>query len=193
VSASVPALGAPAVRDPRAGNARFATAAFAIVGCGALAARYALVAATPRPTAALMLLFAVLLFGAVLLPLPPASHTELAPRPRPRTTTAVALLGIAAFTTARVVVGGHAPMALGGDAVATSSIAAVAEEAFFRRLCYGLLQPAGPAFAIAGSSVLFAMVHDLAAGALFGWQRLASGSWTTPAVTHVVANLLVLL
>ena len=75
---------------------------------------------------------------------------------------------------------------------------------WFRRLCYGLLAPAGPGFAIAASSVLFAVVHvstygftvlplDLAAGALLGWQRAVTGSWTAPAVTHVLANLFVLL
>ena len=80
----------------------------------------------------------------------------------------------------------------------------MAEEAWFRRLCYGVLAPAGPAFAIFGSAVLFAAVHvaiygfwvmplDLAAGVLLGWQRYATGSWATPAVTHVVANLLVVL
>jgi hypothetical protein len=31
---------------------------------------------------------------------------------------------------------------------------------------------------------------DLAAGLIFGWQRRATGSWTAPAATHVIANLL---
>ena len=55
-----------------------------------------------------------------------------------------------------------------------------------------------------GSAVLFALVHvtvyglwvfplDLAAGLVFGWQRWVSGSWRPSAVTHVVANLLVML
>jgi len=57
---------------------------------------------------------------------------------------------------------------------------------------------------LAGSAVLFAAVHvtvyglwvlplDLAAGLLLGWQRRATGSWAVPAVTHAVANLLVVL
>ena len=82
-------------------------------------------------------------------------------------------------------------------------MAAVAEEVWFRRLCFGLLAPAGPVVAVIGSSVLFALVHvsiyglwilplDLAAGAVLGWQRAVTGSWTTSAVTHMVANLLVL-
>ena len=34
---------------------------------------------------------------------------------------------------------------------------------------------------------------DLAAGPVLGGQRWASGSWPVPALTHVVANLLVVL
>ena len=56
-------------------------------------------------------------------------------------------------------------------------------------------------FAIAGSAVLFAVVHvsvygfaalpiDLAAGLLLSWQRDATGTWTVPAITHVIANAL---
>ena len=88
--------------------------------------------------------------------------------------------------------------------VLANALAAVAEEAWFRRVCFGLLAPAGPVVAIAGSTVLFAAVHvaiygfwvvpvDLAAGALLGWQRAVTGSWTVPAATHVIANLLVIL
>lgn len=87
--------------------------------------------------------------------------------------------------------------------VATASVAAVAEELFFRRLVYGWLARWGAVVAVAGSAVLFAAVHvpaygpgvlpvDLAAGLVFGWQRWSSGTWTAPAVTHVLANLLAL-
>jgi len=49
--------------------------------------------------------------------------------------------------------------------------------------------------------VLFAIVHvsvygfaalpiDLAAGLLLSWQRDATGTWTVPAITHVIANAL---
>jgi membrane protease YdiL (CAAX protease family) len=52
------------------------------------------------------------------------------------------------------------------------------------------------------TAVLFAAVHlplygagalplNLAAGVLLGWQRWATGSWTAPAATHAIANLLV--
>jgi membrane protease YdiL (CAAX protease family) len=86
---------------------------------------------------------------------------------------------------------------------ATGVVAAVAEELFFRRLVYGWLSRRGPAVAVAGSALLFALVHlpaygaavlpiDLAAGLVFGWQRYASGGWTAPAATHALANLLAL-
>lgn len=84
-------------------------------------------------------------------------------------------------------------------AVAASLVAAVAEEALFRRLAYGLLLPAGVGIAVAGCAVLFAMVHvplygwavfpiDLAAGLVLGWQRWATGGWAVPAITHAAAN-----
>jgi membrane protease YdiL (CAAX protease family) len=60
------------------------------------------------------------------------------------------------------------------------------------------------AVAVVGSAVLFAVVHlsiygpwslpvDVAAGLLLSWQRLASGSWHVPAVTHALANVLVVI
>jgi hypothetical protein len=87
--------------------------------------------------------------------------------------------------------------------VATASVAAVAEELFFRRLVYGWLVRWGAVVAVAGAAVGFAAVHvpaygpgilpvDLAAGLVFGWQRWSSGTWTAPAATHVLANLLAL-
>ena len=80
-------------------------------------------------------------------------------------------------------------------------VAAIAEELLFRRLIYGWLLRWGVVLAIAGSAVAFALIHlpaygaaslgiNLAVGLLFGWQRHHSGSWTAPALTHVVANLL---
>jgi hypothetical protein len=79
-------------------------------------------------------------------------------------------------------------------------LAAVAEELLFRGALFARLQRWGPGVAIAITSVLFALVHvraygwgvvpvDVAAGVLFGWQRWASGTWTVPALTHVLANL----
>lgn len=86
-------------------------------------------------------------------------------------------------------------------AIAASVLAAVAEEAFFRRLVYGWLVAWGPGIAIGGCAVAFALIHvpvygvavlpiDAAAGLLLGWQRWMTGGWTAPGVTHVAANLI---
>ena len=71
----------------------------------------------------------------------------------------------------------------------------------FRRLLYDRLLRFGVLTAVIGNAVVFAGVHlpaygvaampvDLGAALLLSWQRYASGRWTVPAVTHVVANLL---
>lgn len=90
-------------------------------------------------------------------------------------------------------------------AVGLNALAAVAEEAFFRRYLYGLLAPAyGTVVAVGGTAAAFALVHvtvwgwwvlplDLAAGLVLSWQRAATGRWSVPAATHVVANTLALL
>jgi membrane protease YdiL (CAAX protease family) len=85
--------------------------------------------------------------------------------------------------------------------IAGGLVAAVSEEAFFRRLLYGWLESRGPAVAVLLSALAFALVHlplygvaalplNLAAGILFGWQRWATGTWSAPAITHSVANLI---
>jgi membrane protease YdiL (CAAX protease family) len=113
-------------------------------------------------------------------------------------------LGLGAFAAGRVLGGGHGPAVLSAHLVVLNSFAAVAEEAFFRRLWYRLLLPAGAQWAVAGSAALFAAVHlatygpavlplDFAAGLVLAWQRWATDSWAVPAATHVVANLLVVI
>jgi membrane protease YdiL (CAAX protease family) len=110
------------------------------------------------------------------------------------------VLGLTGFVAARELVV-LPPLPLGASAVAVIVTAAVAEEAFFRRLAFGWLSRWGTLAAILLTSVAFAAVHvpaygvaaipvDLAAGLLFGWQRWATGSWIVPAVTHATANLL---
>lgn len=80
-----------------------------------------------------------------------------------------------------------------------SVLAAIAEEALFRRAAYGLLEPLGAGAAVLLTALLFAAIHlplygvtafpvDLGAGLLFGWQRYAAGTWTIPAGTHAAAN-----
>ncbi|HEV8353284.1 MAG TPA: CPBP family intramembrane glutamic endopeptidase [bacterium] len=150
-----------------------------------------------RPPGTLTALALVAAAGAIglLTPLPPA-----APVSRRRWLIAVGV-GIATFGAARVVVQA-VPAPSHAWAVLGASVAAVAEEAFFRRLLYGWLAAAwGVGVAVAASALLFALVHvpayglisiplNVAAGLLFGWQRWTAGTWTAPALTHVAANLL---
>ncbi len=111
-------------------------------------------------------------------------------------------VGVAAFAAGRLLAVGTLPAApLVCQSLALNSLAAVSEEAFFRRLAYGVAAARGPAVAIGASAVVFAAVHvtvwgwavlplDLAAGLVLGWQRWASGGWSVPAATHVAANVL---
>jgi membrane protease YdiL (CAAX protease family) len=179
-------------------------------GCAALTARPLLLAADRHPAAVLAGLFAILLAVSVAWPVavagttPPLATGTTQPPSAVVPTGGVFALGMAAFALGRLLSTGAArpaPMAL---ALVLNTLAAVAEEAFFRRLVYGTLLRAGTAAAVIGSAVAFAAVHvtvygpwvlplDLAAGLVLSWQRWASGSWHVPAVTHVVANLLVVL
>ena len=109
--------------------------------------------------------------------------------------------GVGALLAARLLGAGQRALPHSAVAVGLTVLAAVAEEAFFRRFLYGFLLRGGPGLAVAGSAISFALVHigiygagvlplDLAAGLLFSAQRRASGTWLSPAATHVVANLL---
>ena len=189
-------VAAPRLHPPLAA----ATGATAALGCGLLAARPALIAATAHPFAMLVVLFVTLLLVGVALPIPGAARSLSDRRLVPVTL----MVGILAFGAGRVLVSGHPPSRVTMTVLLGNLLAAVAEEVWFRRLCYGLLAPAGTAVAVAGSTALFALVHvsiygfwilplDLAAGALFGWQRAITGSCVAPAITHMVANLFVLL
>jgi membrane protease YdiL (CAAX protease family) len=183
----------PAVAAPRAAIVVVAA------GCGILTARPVLLgAAGARPALFFAVLFTALAAVSVLWRGAPVMAATTRPLP-------VLALGIGAFAAGRLLtVGSPAAHELSFLVVGLNTLAAVAEEAFFRRLVYGALLAAGPGAALAGSAVLFAAVHvtvyglwvlplDLAAGLLFGWQRQATGSWAVPAVTHAVANLLVIL
>ena len=110
-----------------------------------------------------------------------------------------------AFVLGRLLLAGSPPPAPATALVmGLNTLAAVSEEAFFRRFAYDTLLAGGPGLAIGGTALLFAAVHvtvyglwvlplDLAAGLVFGWQRRVTGSWAVPAATHAVANLLVVL
>jgi hypothetical protein len=173
----------------------------AALGCGVLAARPALLASASQPAIALAVVFAGLLIIGALVPLPASSWPI---NQSSRITATTIAIGVGAFGAARLLAGGHAAARVTLPVVVANTLAAVAEEAWFRRLCFGLLAPAGSAIAVAGSAVLFASVHvatygfwilplDLAAGALLGWQRAVSGSWGAAAVTHAIGNIVMLL
>ena len=114
-------------------------------------------------------------------------------------------IGLGAFGAGRLLAAGSAPVApFVVRSVALNSLAAVSEEAFFRRFAYGLAAVRGPVMAVVTSAVVFAAVHvtvwgwavlplDLAAGLVLGWQRWACGRWSVPAATHVAANVLAVL
>jgi membrane protease YdiL (CAAX protease family) len=110
-------------------------------------------------------------------------------------------LGLVAVAGAGMVAGPVADRRVGVVAAGLALLAAVAEEALFRRVLYDRLLRFGVVTAVVGSAVVFALIHlpsyglaampvDLGAALLLSWQRYASGRWTVPAVTHAVANLL---
>jgi membrane protease YdiL (CAAX protease family) len=111
----------------------------------------------------------------------------------------VTALGIAAFAAVRLAMPGVAIHMTSLGLLATV-VAGVCEEIVFRRGLYGVVERFGPAFAILATAVVFGVVHapmygwavvpiDVGAGLVFGWQRWATGGWTSPAITHVLANL----
>jgi membrane protease YdiL (CAAX protease family) len=170
----------------------------ATIGCAALAVRPPLLRATQDPVVVLVLVFAALLGVALGWPVAASASSGAS------TTRWVVVGGVTAFAVGRLVGGGQAPGPLAMRVIALNTLAAVAEEAFFRRFLYDVFLPGGALVAVVASAALFAVVHvpvygvwvlplDLAAGLLLGWQRWATGSWLPPAITHVVANLLVVI
>lgn len=166
--------------------------ALSLTGLGLLA----LAARRVGPTAPLV----VLLVGGGALA---ASLPDAEKRAPARTWLTVVVLGTAAM--AAVALGSRTysvpwyPMG-----AAAALIAAVAEEAFFRRFLYGWLLRWGAFVAVIATGAAFAAVHvpmygvgtlalNAAAGLLFGWQRWGAGTWTAPAATHAAANLLAFL
>ncbi|HEX3392899.1 MAG TPA: CPBP family intramembrane glutamic endopeptidase [Acidimicrobiales bacterium] len=183
--------------NPTLTRPRLALAA-ATIGCVTLAVRPPLLRATHDPVVVLVMVFVALLGVGLIWPVASSPLTDRS------TTRWVVAGGVAAFAVGRLMGGGRAPGPLAFRVIALNTLAAVAEEAFFRRFLYGVFLPGGPLVAVAASSAMFAVVHvpvygvwalplDLAAGLLLAWQRWATGSWLPPAVTHVVANLLVVI
>ena len=177
---------------PRQGE-RSATALVAGAGITLLALRLLILGS---PSAGMQLAGIYLMLGIVSVAVPVATnerHALSAP--------VVVAIGLVALAAASLVAGPRAPLAHGTEALALSSLAAVSEEAFFRRFLYGRLLRYGPVAAIGISAMLFAVIHvpaygvavfwvDLGAGLLLSWQRWASGGWAAPATTHLAANIL---
>ena len=148
-------------------------------------------------------------FGAVMvlgLATPVDAPAPLRPaRAVPARTVATALAGgLAVFTVGWLAAGGRSPYHPTALLITLNSLAAVAEEALFRRVAFAALLPAGQLAAIGGSALLFGLAHatvygwwavplDTAAGLILGWQRWASGTWLVPAFTHAFADLLVVI
>jgi membrane protease YdiL (CAAX protease family) len=116
----------------------------------------------------------------------------------------VLIVGLAAILLVAWVVGPWPPLRLGWTGAPVGALAAVAEEALFRRLAYTRLLRFGAAVAVIGTALAFALLHvplygvevlpvDLGAGLLLSWQRWACGTWTVPAATHAAAELLAVL
>ena len=180
-----------------------AAATAAAGGCALLVLRPVLLRDGAHPTATLAALFLLLLAVGWAWPRVSGGRASASVSAGAALAPVVAV-GVGAFVLGRLVGGGHAPQPLALRVVALGSLAAVAEEAFFRRLVYDALLPGGAALAVGGSALLFALVHvsvygfwvlpiDLAAGLVLSWQRWASGSWAAPAATHVLANVLVVI
>ena len=167
------------------------------LGIGALLLRTrVLVVPGAARTAALAAIYAGLLVASIAVPMPPGSR-------RVPATVALAA-GVAGVGIAALAAGRPVPMPFATWALALSLLAAVAEEALFRRVAYGALESRGAVVAVGLTALAFALIHvplyglaafpvDLGAGLLFGWQRWAAGTWTVPAGTHAVANLLAVL
>jgi hypothetical protein len=132
------------------------------------------------------------------------SVRETVSRPAALGRVPVLLIGLATIVHVAWAVGPWPPLRLGWMGAPVGALAAVAEEALFRRLAYARLLRFGAGVAVAGSALAFALLHvpfygievlpvDLGAGLLLSWQRWASGTWTVPAATHAAAELLAVL
>lgn len=165
-------------------------------GTTLLLARSAL---TGGPAAPVLLAACYLAIGGAAL-----SVREAAPHPAALGRLPVLLIGLAAIGLVAWVVGPWPPLRLGWMGAPVGVLAAIAEEALFRRLAYARLLRYGAGVAIIGTAIAFALLHvpfygievlpvDLGAGLLLSWQRWASGTWTVPAATHAAAELLAVL
>ena len=172
-----------------------------VVGMAILVARPAIASTVGWSPAVVTTLFTGIL---VLALVAPVRVDRIARRGRGPVPMAVFSAGAFVFVLGRLLAAGHAPAPVTTVLVVLNTLAAVAEEALFRRVAFDALLPAGPVAAVTGSALLFGLAHvtvygwwalpiDVAAGLVLGWQRWASNSWTVPAATHALADLLVVI
>lgn len=139
--------------------------AIAAAGCLFLLARPWLVAGHSDPTPLLVLLFVALGVAGWRWPLPARAASPVPAATTVATVAAVLALGLAAFAAGRLIAGDLSPFGLRSPvpllarSAVLSGLAAVAEEAFFRRLVYGLAEPWGVGVAVVASAAAFAAVH----------------------------------
>jgi membrane protease YdiL (CAAX protease family) len=175
------------VGDAVAAGTVVASAAFLLVARASLVRR-------PETLPLFVAMYLAILVAGVTVPVPSARV-----RAGRRTRVVVLLVGIAAIGIASILTGPAIAAPLPWSA-ATNTVAAVGEEAVFRRVLFGWLERFGPGVAVGVTAAVFALVHvplygpralpvDLGAGLLLSWQRASTGSWRESAVTHVVANL----
>ena len=174
-----------------------AVAALVVLASGALASSSSL----PPLSGSTQIVAATVLFGGILAG---SLLVPVARGARRVSASAAGAVGIVALVGAALVAGPPVPLAIAAWTLPLSILAAVAEEALFRRVAYARLARWGAPAAVVGSAVLFASIHlplygtaalpvDLGAGLVFGWQRWATGSWETPAATHAAANVVAML
>jgi membrane protease YdiL (CAAX protease family) len=183
--------------DAEAPHGRAAVGLIVTCACALLASRAWMppLAGIAQPLVGVVL-FASILAASSLVPVRPSDG---------RRGTPIALaIGVAAVVGAAIVAGAPVPIVMAWWTLPVSLLAAVAEEALFRRAAYAELERWGVFAAVAGSAALFAATHlplygiaalpvDFGAGLVFGWQRWATGSWAVPAATHAGANMVALL
>jgi uncharacterized protein len=196
VRSRVPRWGS--VAQPRNGGRRLSTAPLVVVGGLAFLLGRTALGGLSIAVPVLVVGYLALLAGALV-----AGERNLDPvgRAAPLGWGIVLGVGLLGVIGATVVGGPVGDRRVGIVAGGVALLAAVAEEALFRRMLYDRLLRFGVVVAVIGSAVVFAVAHlpayglvampvDLGAALLLSWQRYASGRWTVPAVTHVVANLL---
>jgi membrane protease YdiL (CAAX protease family) len=196
VRSRVPRWGS--VAQPRSGERRLSTAPLVVVGGLAFLLGRTALGGSTIAVPVLVVGYLALLAGALV-----AGERRLDPArgAAPLGWGIVLGIGLLGVIGATVAGGPVADRRVGVVAGGVALLAAVAEEALFRRLLYDRLLRFGVVVAVVGSAVVFAVAHlpaygvaampvDLGAALLLSWQRYASGRWTVPAVTHAVANLL---